>query len=298
MSATTPVHEGHVPFRGYRTWYRVVGEREEPGKLPLLCLHGGPGAPSPYLDTLEPLADTGRRVIRYDQLGCGNSDQPDDPSLWTIPTFVAELGAVREALGLEHVHLLGQSWGGMLALEYALTRPTGLASIILADSTASVSHWVAEANRLRAELPPDIQAILRHHEETGTTDDPAYMDAGTVFYQRHVCRMDPWPPSVAYSLEHISQPVFQTMWGPSEFHATGLLRDWDITDRLGEISTPTLILSGRYDESTPALNETLQRGIRGSEWIVFEESAHVPNAEEPERFRAVLADFLDRVEQS
>ena len=120
-----PVTEGYIPFRGYRTWYRMVANGEEPGKFPLLALHGGPGATHDYLEPLEAMAATGRRVIFYDQLGCGNSDQPHDPSLWTIPLFVAEVGAIRSALGFDHVHLLGQSWGGQLALEYMLTRPTG-----------------------------------------------------------------------------------------------------------------------------------------------------------------------------
>ena len=143
-------HDGVINFHGYKTWYRVVGETEAAGKAPLLCLHGGPGAAHDYLEPLEAMAATGRRVIFYDQLGCGNSDHPHAPEMWTVPLYVEEVGAIRRALGLERVHILGQSWGGMLALEYALTQPAGLASLIIADSLASIPQWVSEANRLRA----------------------------------------------------------------------------------------------------------------------------------------------------
>ena len=136
MRAEVSSREGLIEFRGHNVWYRIAGDSEGPGKLPLLCLHGGPGAPHDYLEPLEEMAAEGRRVIFYDQLGCGNSDQPHDPSMWTVDLFVEEVGVVRRALGLERVHILGQSWGGMLAMEYALTQPEGLASLIVADSPA------------------------------------------------------------------------------------------------------------------------------------------------------------------
>ncbi len=250
-----PVKEGFVPFRGYKVWYRVVGDHEAAGKFPLLCLHGGPGAPYDYLEPLEVMADTGRRVIFYDQLGCGNSDQPRDPSLWTVELFVEEVGVMRRALGLDRVHLLGQSWGGMLAMQYALTRPEGLVSLILASSPASMPQWVAEAKRLREDLPPPVQQTLLRHEQAGTTDDPEYVEAMMVFYRRHVCRLDPWPDCLNRTFEKVMQnpEVYNTMNGPSEFHTTGVIKEWDIVDRLGEILIPTLITSGRYDEATPAI---------------------------------------------
>jgi proline-specific peptidase len=169
--------EGFIPFRGFQVWFRSVG-RDVDGKLPLLCLHGGPGVPHDYLEPLEALAATGRRVFFYDQLGCGNSDQPHDRSLWDVGLFLEELAVVRQALGLEQLHLLGQSWGGMLAMEYALTQPAGVSGLILASSLASVPQWVAEANRLRAELPPEVQQTLLQHERAGTTDEPAGRDPG------------------------------------------------------------------------------------------------------------------------
>jgi L-proline amide hydrolase len=298
MDTAIPIKEGVVSFRGYNVWYRVVGEREAPGKLPLLCLHGGPGATHDYLEPLEAIAATGRRVFFYDQLGAGNSDHPHNPAMWTVELFVEEVGVVRQALGLDRVHLLGQSWGGMLGMEYALTQPVGLASLIVADSPASMPQWVAEANRLRAELPPEVQQTLLKHEAAGTTDDPEYQEAVMVFYRRHVCRLNSWPDCVNRTFEKLTQEpeVYYTMNGPSEFHVIGTLKDWSIVDRLGEIRVPTLLLSGRYDEATPAIIETIHRRIPGSEWVIFEQSSHMPHVEEPERYIQVLGEFLNRVE--
>ncbi len=298
MSTQMPVKEGFVPFRGYKIWYRIVGDHEAAGKFPLLCLHGGPGAPHDYLEPLEVVASKGRRAIFYDQLGCGNSDQPHDPSLWTVGLFVEEVGVMRRALGLDRLHLLGQSWGGMLAMQYALTRPEGLISLIVASSPASMPQWAAEANRLREGLPSPVRQALLRHEQAGTTDDPEYVEAMMVFYRRHICRLDPWPECLNRSFEKLMQnpEVYNTMNGPSEFHITGVIKEWDIVDRLGEIRTPTLITSGRYDEATPAIAETVHRGIKGSQWVIFEQSAHMAHIEEPGRYIQVLDEFLSQVE--
>ncbi len=298
MSTPYPVQEGTIAFRGYETWYRIVGAGEEPGKLPLLCLHGGPGVPHDYLESLEAMAATGRRVIFYDQLGCGNSTHVDNPALWTVDLFVEEVDVVRKALGLERIHLLGQSWGGMLTMQYMLTQPKGVASITIASSPSSIPMWLAEANRLRRELPEDVQDALTRNEVAGTTESAEYLAAMQVFYDRYVCRVVPNPPYAQRAFAKMGEwpQVYHTMNGPSEFHVIGVIKDWDVTARLGEVNTPALITTGRYDEATPLIGETVHKGIRGSKWVVFEESAHLAHAEEPERYMAVLADFLARQE--
>src|SRR6266542_1628445 len=172
-----PVTEGRIPYDGGETWYQVVGDGEEPGKLPLVCLHGGPGALHDYLEPLGALAETGRRVIFYDQIGCGKSWIEKPPEFWTVELFVAEVGAVRDALGLDRIHLFGSSWGGMLAMEYALTRPTGLASLVLSSSPASIPLWAEETNRLRSELPENVRRVLDEEEAAGRLDSPAYETA-------------------------------------------------------------------------------------------------------------------------
>ena len=290
--------EGYIPYRGHRVWYGIAGESEKQGKHPLLCLHGGPGGSHDYLTPLSVLADAGRRVIFYDQLGSGKSDHPDNPDMWTVELYVEEVDVVRDALGLDMVHVLGQSWGGQLAMEYALTKPSGLVSLIIANSLADMSQWISEINRLRAELPKEIQETVSKHEAEGTTDDLAYKEATREYYRRHICRLAEWPEVISRTHEYVMKypQVYNTMWGPNELNVTGTLEDWSVIDRLGEIDVPTLILSGRYDESTPAINETIHKGIKGSEWVIFENSAHLPHLEEPEKYLSVLNDFLDRVE--
>ena len=213
-----------------------------------------------------------------------------------MPLFVEEVGVVRRALRLDRLHLLGQSWGGMLAMEYALTQPVGVASLTIASSPASMIQWVAEANRLRGSLPADVQATLQRHEVAGTTDSSDFQSAMKVFYRHHVIRVDPMPEPVARTfakLERNSQ-VYRTMNGPSEFHVVGNLKDWNIVARLSELGTPTLVTSGRHDEATPLIAETVHRGIRGSEWVVFENSSHMAHAEESDRYMTVLDAFLCR----
>ncbi len=295
----TAVTEGFLPFRGYRSWYRVVGDGEEPSKLPVVALHGGPGASSDYLEPLEAIAGTGRRVIFYDQLGgAGRSDQPHDPSLWTVDLYKDELATVLRALGLGRYHLLGSSWGGMLAMEHALTQPGGLASLVIASSPASMRQWVAEANRLRADLPAEVNQTLLKHEAAGTTSDAEYQEAMLVFYRRHVCRLDPWPDCVTRTFARLEQhpEVYNTMNGPSEFFVTGTLRDWDITHRLPEIRVPALVISGEFDEATPAINRTVHQAIAGSESVILEGCSHMAFVEKPGEYVEIVDRFLGRVE--
>ena len=291
-------HEQFVSVDGHQVWVRRVGETTDPERLPLVLLHGGPGVPSDYLEPLEQLAEGGREVIRYDQLGCGRSDHPDDPSLLRVERFVAELQTVRQALGLERIHLYGQSWGGMLALEVALSGAAGIASLVLSNAPASMPLWVSETARLRGELPLEVQAVLTDHEQAGSTDSPAYQEAMAVFYQRHVCRIDPWPDCLlrAFNAMEADPRVYHAMCGPSEFHITGSLRDWDVSERLGEIAQPTLVIGGRHDEATPVVTEAVHRGIPGSQWLILEECSHLSHLEAPEAYGRQLAAFLERVE--
>lgn len=282
----TTSSEGYILFRDHQVWYRIVEPNEESGKLPLLCLHGGPGIPHDYLQPLEAIAHTGRRIIFYDQLGCGNSDRAKNADLYSIDWFKDELVAIRRELDLEQIHLFGQSWGGCLALEHALSQATGLASLVLANTPASVEQFVDEAYRLMNELPADIKEIIHKHETAGTTQDPDYKRAIEVFSHYFLCRLDPWPSCLTEAYSKAG----------TEFRGAGKIIDWNVGDRLSEISVPTLLLSGRYDQVTPACVEPLKQGISGSEWALFENSSHMPHLEETEGFLQVLDEFLNRVE--
>jgi len=284
--------EGLVEVTGGRVWYEVVGSGDA---TPLLVLHGGPGFTHEYMRSLEALADE-RPVVFYDQLGCGRSDRPDDLSFWTTERHVEELALVRWALGLEKVHILGQSWGGMLVTDYALTRPTGVESIVMASPCISIPRWVADAARLKAALSPELIATIDSHEARGFTTCPEYMAAMLVYYKRHVCRLDPWPVEVERAFHTYGPVVYETMWGPSEFTVSGNLSDYDRSGRLKEIELPVLFTCGRHDEATPESVGWYSSLLPGSRLVVFEESSHMSHLEERERYNDVIREFLREVE--
>jgi L-proline amide hydrolase len=293
-----PSSTGTVDFRGWQTWYRITGELDGAGP-PLVVLHGGPGATHDYTLRIAGLARPGRAVVHYDQLGNGNSTHlPDEGAdLWTVQLFLDELDNLLGALGIaDRYHLLGQSWGGMLAAEHAVRRPPGLQRLVIADSPASIGLWRSEAARLRAMLPPEVQDTLATHEAAGTTDHPDYREAEKVYNERHVCRVVPNPPEVERTFEAIEADptVYHTMNGPNEFYVVGTLRDWSIVDRIDRVAVPTLLLSGRYDEATEATVEPFASGIPDVRWEIFENSSHMPHVEEEEAFLRLVAAFLDQ----
>jgi proline iminopeptidase len=283
-------HEGTVTVRGGRIWYRIVGSGT---RTPLLLIHGGPGAPSYYLKSLAALGDE-RPVIFYDQLGAGRSDHPADTSLWHLSLYVERLGELRRALGLKEVHLLGHSFGTMVAVDYMLTKPEGVRSLILAGPVLSSARWFHDQDSLRRTLPDSIQRILAEHERDHTTRSPAYMAAQMEFMKRYQSRADPWPPEL-----DSTAAAFMRDTVPSQvmFRPRGEALSYDRTDRLGEITVPTLFTIGRYDRSTPATTGYYQSLIPGSELVIFEHSAHLPMIDESTHYVAVVRDFLDRVDE-
>jgi L-proline amide hydrolase len=299
------VTEGYAAFDGSQTWYQVHGDLPAvaDGPAPLVVLHGGPGATHDYLTPLAGLARDGRAVVLYDQLGNGRSTHHRDrgADYWTVDLFVRELATLIDHLGIgDRYHVLGQSWGGFLAQEHALTHPAGLRSLVLSNTAASFPDFVSEANTLRTELPPGVDDTLRRHEEAGTTDDPEYAAACTVFYQRHLCRLDPWPAGVSEGLAKLDEDptVYHTMNGPSEFHVIGSIKEWSSTARLGDIRVPTFVVSGEFDEATPALQVPLVDGIRSAgnevEQTVMAGCSHLPMWEQPDAYNALVADWLGR----
>lgn len=284
--------EGFVEVTGGKVWYKIVGSGTH---TPLLVLHGGPGGLSLYLKPLEALADD-RPVIFYDQLGCGNSPARSDTTLWTIERFVGEIAQVREALGLKEVHLYGHSWGTMLAVDYMLTKPSGVRSLVLASPALSVPRWIHDADGLLGALPDSVQEVIRHHEREKTTDSPEYQSAVMIYYEQYLVRMQPWSDDVNSTFAQMNQAMYGYMWGPSEFASTGTLSDYDRTDRLGEITTPTLLTSGQYDEATPATVKYYQSLIPGAEFALLKNCAHFTMHDDPETDIRIIRDFLAGVE--
>jgi L-proline amide hydrolase len=289
--------DGTLRWDAGTTWYRVL-EGSDARRTPLVLLHGGPGCAHDYIEPIAALAQRfGRTCVLYDQLGCGRSEHLPDapPEFWTPTLFVAELNALLDHLGLRGAHhLLGQSWGGMLAMEYAVTRPAGLRSLVIANSPASMELWVRETARLRAALPEDVQRTLSAHEAAGTTDSAEYEAAVQVFYDRHLCRLRPMPDPLARTFAQLAEDptVYHTMNGPSEFHVVGSLRDWDITPRLGQITAPALVISGEFDEATPAVVEPLVAALPGARWELMAGTSHCSHLEAPERFLGLVERFL------
>jgi len=291
---------GRMMWQHGQTWYRIVGDLKS-GKTPVIVLHGGPGAAHNYVEPIaELIAQSGRAAVLYDQIGCGNSTHlPTAPAnFWTPELFMQELSLLVEHLEISHDYaIVGQSWGGMLGMQYAINKPPGLRALVVADSPASIDLWVSEANKLRAELPREVQETLLKHEAAGTTEEPEYAAAVEVFNARHVCRI-PLPACVSETFAQLAADptVYHTMNGPSEFHVIGSLKHWDITDDLHKISVPTLLVSGQYDEATPFLVGQIHERIPGARWELFSDSSHMPHIEEPARFKRVVMSFLDEVE--
>jgi proline iminopeptidase len=273
--------------------YKVVAYSFGSGDETVFCLNGGPGLPCDYLrDAHSCLIDQGYRVVAFDQLGTGASDRPTDPALWTIARYVEETEAVRAALGLGKVHLLGHSWGGWLAIEYALTYPDALKTLILEDTAADLPLLARELERLRGALGPETVAMMLAHEAADTLDHPEYQAAITILNYRHVCRLQTWPAPINRSLADWNMGPYGTMQGPNEFLYIGNLKDWDRSKDLGKIGVPALITVGQHDEITTVCAAQMKRGLKDSELHVFPNSSHMPFYEEPAAYYPALLGFL------
>ncbi len=273
--------------------YKVVVDDFGSGDKVLLCVNGGPGLPCDYLRAPHaPFADLGYRVLAFDQLGCGRADKPSDPALWRIERYVEELECVRRTLDLGKVNLLGHSWGGWLGIEYAITYPENLQTLILENTCGDMPHLIGELNRLRAALGPETVAMMQRHEAEGTLEHPEYQAAITLLNYRHVCRLDDWPAPVNASLGDWNMEVYGAMQGPNEFLYIGNLKDWQRLDRMHAITCPALITVGMHDELGPACAMRMQHALPNAELKVFKNSSHMPFYEEPLAYDAVLSAFL------
>ncbi|ACE94317.1 UNVERIFIED_ORG: proline iminopeptidase [Rhizobium esperanzae] len=277
--------------------YRVVAYSFGTGSETIFCLNGGPGLPCDYLrEAHSCLVEKGYRVIAFDQLGTGASDRPDDPSLWTIGRYVEETETVRKALALGKVHMLGHSWGGWLAIEYALTYAQNLKTLILEDTVADMPHLISELERLRAALGPETVSMMQKHEAQGTYNHPEYLAAVTILNYRHVCRLQEWPAPVRRSLDDWNMAPYETMQGPNEFLYIGNLKDWNRIADLPRLTLPVLITAGEHDELTPACALRMKLALPNAELRVFANASHMPFYENPQDFYPALLDFLARHE--
>ena len=280
--------QGTIAVPGGIVWFKRVGGGT--GR-PLLAVHGGPGLPHNYISSLERLGDE-REVIFWDQLGCGNSERPSDPALWTMERSVDEMDTVVKELGLNDFHIFGNSWGGMLAQQYALDVMPRAASLTISNSIASIPKFSEMVTRLKADLDPATQSAIDRHEAAGTTGSPEYQAAIRTWNETYLCRVRPWPAELEDAFRRMGTEIFETMFGASDFNIVGTIRYWDVFDRLTEIVLPTMVLAGRFDECVPEHMWEMHQRIAGSRFELFESSAHLPFIEEPDRFDQVMREFL------
>jgi len=288
-----PERTGYADVPGGRIWWRMDGIRHiRSARAPLLAIHGGPGGCHDYLLPLTALSEE-RTIILYDQLDCGESDKPGDPANWQVDRFVAEIDAVRTLLELDRCIVLGHSWGGLLAVEYAARGAAGLAGAIFASALVSTPRWVADRIAHRHALPAETQLTLDRHEAAGTTDSPEYHAATAAMMKRHFCRTPHEPPQITSLFRKMNQPLYQAMWGPTEFACTGTLRDYDGSMLLPRIAVPSLFVCGEFDPSTPAANSDFASLTPDAKFSIIPGASHMPMHENPLAFLTALRWFCN-----
>ena len=281
------ISSGYIHTPDGNIWVKIAGNHKTTAAV---TLHGGPGFPHDYLESLESLSND-RSIIFYDQLGCGRSDRPKDKNLWRCERFVSELEILRSTLGIEQWHLFGSSWGTMLAMDYYLAFPQRVKSIVFKSPCLSAPQWAEDAKRLCLQMGPEWNEDVQKHEAAGTTDSVEYTEAKNQFMKNFVCRLPEIPISIQRSVVGKGNDPYEVMWGPSEFTATGNLKDYDRTKELRQISVPTLFTCGRYDEATPETVKSHAEMVKDSRFFIFEKSAHCAQAEEPETFLSLIREF-------
>jgi proline iminopeptidase len=277
----------------YKVWTKRVGH----GPVKVLLLHGGPGFSHEYLEAMESfLPQAGIEMYYYDQLGVNNSDQPDDPALWTLPRYVEEVEEVRRGLGLEQFVLFGQSWGGMLALEYALTHQRHLRGLVISNMTAGMQAYLKRTAALKNLLAPASRARLAALEAKQDFDSPEYQRIMMEeLYPKMICRIAPWPEPVTRALRHANMAIYNQMQGKSEFLVTGNLKDWERWDRLHEIKVRTLTIGARYDEMDPEDMRKMARMMPNARAAVCPNGSHLALWDDQAVYFRHLLGFLKTV---
>ena len=288
------ITEGYMPFMGYRTYYRIAGDINS-GKSPVILLHGGPGSTHNYFELLDSVALSGHAMISYDQIGCGLSYVDGHPELWTPQTWLDELCSLIEHLGLKSFHLLGQSWGGMLDIIYLIEKKArGVKSAILSSTLSSSKLWAHEQHRMIRFMPADDQRAIAEAEANDDYSSEAYALANQHFMLMHCAgEVTDDSPECLRRPKRSGAEAYLYGWGPNEYTPTGSLRDYDYTDRLGEIAVPCLIISGTNDLCTPLVAKTMYDGIPNARWELFDGARHMPFAEQNEKYCKLLTEWID-----
>ncbi len=289
------ITEGRMPFKGFETYYRIVNPDGK--KTPLMVLHGGPGSTHNYFEVLDFIAEEDDRpIIMYDQIGCGESFIEGHPELFDADVWLEELDEIRKHLKLDKVHILGQSWGGMMCIWYALTKnPKGVTSYILSSTLPSAKMWELEQHRQISYMPKEMQDAINKSVSTGDYSSKEYLDALDEFMLRHCAgAVTEDSPECLRRPKKAGSESYIVGWGHNEFTPTGTLSGYEFTDRLHEIETPCLVTSGQRDLCSPYIAKTMYDKIPNSEWELFRLSRHMPFVEETELYAEVLKKWLNK----
>ncbi|WP_068876083.1 MULTISPECIES: proline iminopeptidase-family hydrolase [unclassified Phenylobacterium] len=294
-TAPAPEREFRVPVRGGHVYVRVNGDLKA-ARAPVVCAHGGPGGSHAYFLPSLQMADE-RAVILYDQLDSGLSDRPNDPANWTVERFVSEVDAIRAALDLPKLHLVGHSWGSTIALEYAARQPGGLRSVTLGSPLISTKSWTRSTLAQLAKLPPEVVRTINTLEAAGDTANPAYEKAMAVFYDRYAARR----PRPAYVRDYaaarnlvLNRSLYEGMWGPGEIRATGSLKTYDGEPLLPRVATPALVITGEHDEMTADVLKPLVARMPSARLVVVPDAGHAMPATHAEPYVAAVRAHLAR----
>jgi proline iminopeptidase len=274
----------------YRVWTKRLGD----SPIKVLTLHGGPGFSHLYFECFEDfLPSAGIEFYYYDQLGSLFSDNPDDPTLWTVERYTEEVEEVRKGLGLESFYLYGHSWGGMLSYEYALKYGRNLKGLIISNMVPSIPDYVKYVNELRAKFPPEIVKTLEKYEAKGDYEAPEYQQI--IFehlYAQHLCRVNPWPVPVEEAFKFFNPKIYNYLQGPNEFVVTGTMKSWDRWADLKKIATRTLVMGARYDTMDPQALRRAAREMPHACAVISERGSHLTMYDDQDWYFRELIGFL------
>lgn len=291
------VKDGYIPFKGYKTYYRIVGENNK-GRNPILLLHGGPGSTHNYFEVLDRLSEEGRQVVSYDQIGCGNSFVEGHPELWNQETWMEELVNLRDYLHLDNVHILGQSWGGMLLIAYLIEKkPAGVCSAILASTLPDSKLWGKEQHRMIKFMSEEDQKAIADAEASGDYTNEKYLKANDTYMLLHCAgAVTDESPECLRRPKKSGVESYQVGWGPNEYTPLGTLKTFDYTDRLHEIKVPCLITSGTNDLCTPLVAKTMYDRIPKARWELFDGARHMSFVEQNDKYCEILSQWMSQQE--
>lgn len=290
--------EGYIDVEGGKIWYKIIGEGNG---VPLLILHGGPGSRSCSMIPGFSLLGNERPIIFYDQLGSGNSERPTDTTLWNTERFVDEIDHLRKSLNLKELHILGHSCGSTFLIEYMITKkPEGVKSVIFSSPMISTPDWIADAKILLSQMPIELQDTIHKYETLENYKAPEYLAAVDSFYSRHLSRKS-WPYIPNVECENVpgfNEHVYNFMWGPTEFTATGTLIDFDRTADLDKIEEPILFVTGEYDEARPETMYKYQKMSKNASVEIIGNAAHMTMIDQPEKMAEAVGSFLRSIDNN